>query len=89
MVLRVKIGRVQQFWPILWPILWPVIPLPWQQPLARLGQTSRCETITEFATCASNSAPIVITSGPDGNLWFTENRKTGASEPGRYAMLGR
>jgi streptogramin lyase len=30
-------------------------------------------TITEFATCASNSAPIVITSGPDGNLWFTED----------------
>ena len=30
-------------------------------------------SITEFATPTPNSFPDVITSGPDGNLWFTEN----------------
>lgn len=30
-------------------------------------------SITEFSFSDSNSTPYVITSGPDGNLWFTEN----------------
>jgi virginiamycin B lyase len=29
-------------------------------------------TITEFATPTINSGPYFITTGPDGNLWFTE-----------------
>src|SRR5256885_14851667 len=30
-------------------------------------------TVTEFAIPTANSQPTGITSGPDGNLWFTEN----------------
>src|SRR6516225_6896295 len=36
---------------------------------------SRCllsVTINEFPILTSNSAPLGITAGPDGNLWFTE-----------------
>src|SRR2546426_868067 len=29
-------------------------------------------TVTEFAIPTANSQPTGITSGPDGNLWFTE-----------------
>ncbi len=30
-------------------------------------------TVTEYSIPASNSQPVGITSGPDGNLWFTES----------------
>jgi len=29
--------------------------------------------ITEYDIPTANSGPIAITTGPDGNLWFTEN----------------
>ena len=31
-------------------------------------------TITEFPLSITNSAPLGIAPGPDGNVWFTENR---------------
>src|SRR5438477_9334091 len=31
-------------------------------------------SITEFPLPAAGSVPLVITPGPDGNLWFTEYR---------------
>src|SRR5260370_29293335 len=40
------------------------------------GLEDRCllsTTITEFPVPNSNAAPLFITAGPDGNLWFTEN----------------
>ena len=29
--------------------------------------------ITEYSPPTTNSGPLLITAGPDGNLWFTEN----------------
>src|SRR5881227_1886279 len=29
-------------------------------------------TVAEFPVPTANSAPVGITSGPDGNMWFTE-----------------
>lgn len=39
-------------------------------------------TITEFPAPDPTSGPLNITSGPDGNLWFTESLFGGASEDG-------
>jgi streptogramin lyase len=36
--------------------------------------------ITEFAILTAGSLPVGITSGPDGNLWFTES---GGNQIGR------
>jgi streptogramin lyase len=36
------------------------------------GSSVICGVFTEYAIPTSNSAPHDITSGPDGNLWFTE-----------------
>src|SRR6266446_9138155 len=44
-------------------------------------------TITEFPI-PTKSAPIGITAGPDGNLWFTEITQ-GAGEIGRITPSGR
>jgi virginiamycin B lyase len=41
--------------------------------LACGGHTSPTGTVTEFDIPTSASAPAGIVSGPDGNLWFTEN----------------
>jgi virginiamycin B lyase len=30
-------------------------------------------TINEFSTPTPNSSPVIITAGPDGNVWCTEN----------------
>ncbi len=38
--------------------------------------------LTEFLIPSANSFPIGITSGPDGNLWFTERGKIGRITPG-------
>jgi len=41
--------------------------------LACEGPSPQAGTVTEFDTPTSGSAPAGIVSGPDGNLWFTEN----------------
>src|SRR5437016_6286143 len=41
--------------------------------------------VTEFPIPTSNSGPLGITRGPDGNVWFTEN---GAKKIGRISMTG-
>src|SRR5262249_48734043 len=49
-----------------------------RRPIPRLqveGLESRCllsVTINEFPILTTNSGPLGITTGPDGNLWFTE-----------------
>jgi ABC-type enterochelin transport system permease subunit len=40
--------------------------------LALSGVLSGQITINEFSIPTTNSTPFRITSGPDGNLWFTE-----------------
>jgi len=42
-------------------------------PLVALGQ-AEAVTITEFPLPIANSGPSGIAPGPDGNVWFTENR---------------
>jgi len=42
-------------------------------------------TITEFPIPTSSSQPLDITSGPDGNLWFTES---GANQIGEITTSG-
>jgi streptogramin lyase len=41
---------------------------------ALLSSSARAQVVTEFSAGISPGAvPYVITAGPDGNLWFTEN----------------
>ena len=49
-----------------------------------MANDARAQTITEYSLPAG-SAPIEITSGPDGNLWFTED---GAGNVGRITTSG-
>src|ERR1035437_6588952 len=51
----------------------------------KVGRVTPSGTMTEFATSSSNSVPLVITTGPDGNLWFTED---GAGKVGRVTPSG-
>jgi streptogramin lyase len=45
-----------------------------EQTAGKVGRITTAGTITEFSVPGGNSAfPDVITTGPDGNLWFTEN----------------
>lgn len=37
-------------------------------------------TIDEFWTTTANSQPVDITTGPDGNLWFTKNNSFSAGD---------
>jgi virginiamycin B lyase len=46
---------------------------------------AKSHTITEFQIPTSNSSPESITSGPDGNLWFTE---WGVNKVGRVTPSG-
>ena len=58
--------------------------LPWAliSACALLSATGTAQTVTEFSQgITPNSAPWGITSGPDGNIWFTEAR---ASKIGRF-----
>ena len=48
---------------------------------------SICGTFTEHAIPTSNSAPALITVGPDGALWFTEGN-SGANKIGRITTNG-
>lgn len=42
--------------------------------LAVIGfQSASAQTITSFPVTTPNSSPVLITAGPDGALWFTEN----------------
>jgi virginiamycin B lyase len=55
------------------------------------GLESRCllsVTIKEFAIPTANSLPEAITTGPDGNLWFTESKtdKIGEINPTTHAI---
>jgi len=39
---------------------------------------AQAQTVTKFSAGISDgAAPFSIAAGPDGNLWFTENRATG------------
>jgi virginiamycin B lyase len=53
--------------------------------LAALAGHARGQTVTEYPITTANSGPIRITTGPDGNLWFTENN---ASKIGRITPAG-
>jgi streptogramin lyase len=60
-------------------------------PLAVEGLESRrllTVTITEFPVPTANSFPLGITTGPDGNLWFTEQfvGKVGMINPTTHAI---
>ena len=39
------------------------------------GAVAQAQNISEFQIPTSASGPAEITLGPDGNLWFTENRR--------------
>jgi streptogramin lyase len=54
--------------------------------LSSLPAWAKAGTITEF-TIPTKSAPIGITAGPDGNLWFTEITQ-GVGEIGRITPSG-
>jgi virginiamycin B lyase len=45
-------------------------------------------TINEFPVPSANSAPLGIASGPDGNLWFSEQfaSKIGQINPTTHAI---
>lgn len=49
------------------------------------SQTSQAGLITEFSISTPKSDPTAITTGPDGNLWFTEDA---AVEIGRMPPAG-
>ncbi len=55
--------------------------------LSSLPAWAAAGTVTEFPI-PTKSAPIGITTGPDGNLWFTEITQ-GAGEIGRITPSGR
>jgi uncharacterized repeat protein (TIGR01451 family) len=66
-----------------------------RRPIARL-QVERLESrwllalaINEFPVPTANSAPLGITAGPDGNLWFTESNssKIGQINPTTHAIV--
>ena len=46
------------------------------------------QTFTEFTIPTSASSPTGITSGPDGNLWFTENSAVSGNKIGRITTAG-
>jgi streptogramin lyase len=52
---------------------------------ACLAGAASAQTITEFPVPTANSQPGGITTGPDGNIWFTE---FGASKIGRITPAG-
>ena len=41
----------------------------------QIGRTTTSGAITEYTIPTASSVPIGITSGGDGNLWFTESSK--------------
>lgn len=51
----------------------------------RIGRITTAGVITEFAILTPFSGPIEITTGPDGNLWFTEQ---GGNKIGRITTAG-
>jgi streptogramin lyase len=51
------------------------------------SQLALAQSITEFSTPTVNSAPLGITTGPDGALWFTENAFV-ANKIGRVTTAG-
>lgn len=52
---------------------------------AIIGKITPQGVVTEYAIPTASSAPSEITSGPDGNLWFTENN---ANQIGRVTPSG-
>jgi streptogramin lyase len=44
--------------------------------LSSLPAWATVGTVTEFPTLTVNSEPFGITSGPDGNVWFTEENSS-------------
>src|SRR5437588_6931221 len=46
---------------------------------------AKAGTITEFPTPAGSAGPIGITTGPDGNLWFTAGTDIGRITTGGSA----
>jgi streptogramin lyase len=53
---------------------------------AYLG-VAEAQTVTEFTLPTPNAAPLGITAGPDGNLWFTEAADS-ANKIGRITPAG-
>src|SRR5690349_9886366 len=45
------------------------------------AQGPRTTGITEFPLPTANAVPLAITTGPDGNLWFTESNHVGRVTP--------
>ena len=41
----------------------------------KIGRITPSGTVTEFPVPTANGSPYGITTGPDGNLWFTEGRQ--------------
>jgi virginiamycin B lyase len=50
-----------------------------------VGKQALAQTVTEFPLPVAGSLPSGITTGPDGNLWFTES---GANKIGRITTAG-
>jgi streptogramin lyase len=46
-------------------------------------------TVTEFPTPTPNSGPLGITSGPDGNVWFTEAGGASPTPVGKIDTTGK
>src|SRR5437660_697497 len=56
-----------------------VVPAAWP---AQASPARHARRIKEFPVPTPNSSPEGITTGPDGNLWFTENYYIGRITPG-------
>src|SRR2546430_2251650 len=54
--------------------------------LSSLPVWAAAGTVTEFNIKTKSSFPVAITTGPDGNLWFTENE---GGKIGRITTAGR
>jgi streptogramin lyase len=52
----------------------------------KVGYITPGGRINEFLLPAANSDPLMITSGPDGNLWFTD---AGTNQIGRISPAGK
>jgi virginiamycin B lyase len=55
----------------------------------RIGRITPVGAVTEFPLPTAGSAPVGITAGPDGNLWFAEQagNRIGRITPAAYAEI--
>jgi streptogramin lyase len=71
-------GRRRRIAPARYLLVAAIVVLGW-------SATAPAQTITEYPIPAGSSGPTVITTGPDGALWFTLD---GTNQIGRITTAG-